>query len=89
MTRKLKPATDADANRINRALYDLRMVRDDLKRAGADQAVIAVRHAIKSTEGALRHVARRIGQPDSFSPLPAELPGAGETDHISIDMVLP
>jgi hypothetical protein len=64
MTRKLKPVTQADEITIQRAIIELRMIRDNLKKANALQAVGAVRRAIKSTEGALRHTSRCLDVQD-------------------------
>jgi Xaa-Pro aminopeptidase len=54
----MKPRTvsDADIVEINRALIHLRAARDMLTRAGARNAADAARRAMKSAEGARRHV---------------------------------
>lgn len=63
ITRK-RPLTDSEAakyqsvrdqERIGRALESLRLARNDLFLARAVKSVRAVRRAIKSAEGALRH----------------------------------
>lgn len=59
MARKLQPATADDVTSVLDALANLRSARDRLAKAGATSALEAVRSAIKSTEGALRHVQRR------------------------------
>lgn len=59
---KLRPATLAQKQEARYALSALREVRDALKLADCPQALAAVRRAIKSTDGALRHVERRYAQ---------------------------
>lgn len=60
MPRKLA-SIDADGvQRIDRAINDLRMVRDELKGQGCTEAAKAVTRAIKSAEGASRHAWRRF-----------------------------
>lgn len=58
----IKPATLRDVQSVQRATELLREARDLLKSAGAGQSVEKVRSAIKSAEGAERHVARRYSQ---------------------------
>lgn len=53
-----------DIGRIEAAIGALRSAREDLVAAGAGRSAAKVRRAIKSSEGALRHVqgiASRIG----------------------------
>jgi hypothetical protein len=59
MNMKLKPATRRDKRDIENAINLLRMARADL-RGTAPKAAKAVSRALKSAEGALRHVERRI-----------------------------
>jgi hypothetical protein len=57
---KLKPATPEQRLEVQRAVYCLQVAREKLKRAGCNQSLIRVRSAIKSAEGALRHIDRRV-----------------------------
>lgn len=56
----LKPATRADLRLICGTINDLRSVRDRLNSAGAVKSADYVRRALKSAEGAKRHVERRL-----------------------------
>jgi hypothetical protein len=58
---KLKPATQGQADTLQRALHRLHDARIFLKIAGCPAALAAVRRAIKSAEGAERHMQRRLG----------------------------
>lgn len=60
MSRPLKAAAKADRVAVASAIKHLKRARDDLAFAGADKAADKVRAALKSAEGALRHVERRI-----------------------------
>lgn len=57
-TRFLRPIKDGDMRRIMTAKYALRLARECLKNADADQAAAYVRRALKSIEGAERHAKR-------------------------------
>lgn len=59
MTRKLKPADAGTEGSVEIALGLLALARDELKAAGAGKSADAVREAIKSAGGALRHARRR------------------------------
>lgn len=59
MARPLAPASPNDVANVDLALARLRAARSALADTGAVQALAKVNAAIKSTEGALRHVARR------------------------------
>lgn len=59
MSRPLTPATRLDVTRVMDALEMLRAVRARLADADCPAALAKVQSAIKSTEGALRHVQRR------------------------------
>lgn len=59
MPRQLQPATESDVGRVRLALEYLRGARDCLAQAKAPQALARVQAAIKSTDGALRHVQGR------------------------------
>lgn len=56
---RLQPATIRDVHRVRLACERLRDARDALAQAGAVRAAAKVRRALKSAEGALRHVERR------------------------------
>ncbi|ESY35715.1 hypothetical protein NKK48_30235 [Mesorhizobium sp. C386A] len=55
----MTPATAHDALAALRAVQHLREARNLLKQIGAKKAVQKVRQAMKSAEGAERHVQRR------------------------------
>lgn len=57
---KLKEAHYADVRNVEMAMAYIRRGRDLLAKAGAEQAAKAVRKALKSVEGAKRHVDRRF-----------------------------
>lgn len=59
MAGKIKPADPLDERRVSYAAACLRIARDELVEAGALRAADKVRKALKSTEGALRHVQHR------------------------------
>lgn len=61
MPRTLKPANAANAARLLHALDSLRVAREALKAAGCPRTLARVRAAIRSAEGAERHMLRRIG----------------------------
>lgn len=69
MARPLNPASAADVTRVLDALEMLRAVRARLTAAECPAAVAKVASAIKSTEGALRHVQRRYREGLGFEPL--------------------
>jgi hypothetical protein len=56
---KLRPSTIEQVRAVHDALDYLRKARDQLTFAEAPQAAGKVRDALKSTEGALRHIQRR------------------------------
>ena len=58
--RKIKPAGPRDSVAIVDAIQALRDARALFRQAGADRACKAVVLALKSAEGARRHVAHRI-----------------------------
>lgn len=62
MSPQLEPATDEQAASIERAILDLRRARDLLAYAKATKAAAAVRRAIKSADGARRHVTHRLAR---------------------------
>lgn len=53
---KARGVGPADIGRIEAAIGALRAAREDLVAAGAGRSAERVRRAIKSSEGALRHV---------------------------------
>ena len=57
---KVKPATQAQADALQRALRSLRDARYCLMFADCPQAADATRRALKSAEGAERHMLRRL-----------------------------
>jgi hypothetical protein len=59
MTRKLKPATAMDVHSVELAIYHLKQARDAFKRADCPQSLRRVRAALRSAQGAQRHVDRR------------------------------
>jgi alkylated DNA nucleotide flippase Atl1 len=58
--RPIAPATADDAATIAAATDKLREARDLLRLAGAPRAAKAVARALKSADGAGRHVAHRV-----------------------------
>ena len=62
MTNHIQPATESDVRSIALAQVHLRRARDLLATAKASKAVVAVRRAIKSADGARRHVAARFAR---------------------------
>ncbi|MBA3895826.1 MAG: hypothetical protein H0X36_01525 [Sphingomonadaceae bacterium] len=58
--RRIKPATGIDKAAIGDAINALREARTLLRRAGAERACKAAARALKSAEGARRHVHHRI-----------------------------
>lgn len=62
MTNHIKPATESDVVFINAAVDRLRRARDLLAAAGATKAAAAARRAIKSADGARRHVTHRLAR---------------------------
>lgn len=59
MARSIKPASPADPARVARAVALLREARDLLAAADCPQSLARVRAAIRSADGARRHVDRR------------------------------
>lgn len=59
--RPLKPANAADVLRVEAALVALQAALRLLVAGGSDKTAVRVRSAIKSCDGALRHVRRRAG----------------------------
>ena len=59
MPRALKPATSDDVENVGIAVAMLLQARDLLRRAGCPAAAAKVRRALKSAEGAARHVKHR------------------------------
>ena len=74
---KMKSATWVDWGQAADALEHLRQARDLLKLTGCDKSVERVRSAIKSVEGALRHLDRRIGH-STLASQEVEQPGASK-----------
>lgn len=68
MARKLKPADPGTTGSVEIALGLLARARDELKSAGAGKSAEAVREAIKSAGGALRHARRRSGAEGAAKP---------------------
>lgn len=69
----LRPATANDVAEVRYAVSLLREARDLLVSADCPQAARKVRRALKSAEGAERHVLRRAAQWPEFGELtPAE-----------------
>lgn len=60
--RLIQPAGEADAQKIARAISALREARRLLGEAKARMAAKAVARALKSAEGAARHVCHRIAR---------------------------
>lgn len=67
MTSQIEPATNEQATSIDRALADLRRARDLLAFAKATKAADKVRRAIKSADGARRHVSHRLARTNKES----------------------
>ncbi len=59
MTRKIRPATIVEVGYVSSARCSLQEALQYLKLADCPQAAKAVRHALKSADGAYRHVWRR------------------------------
>lgn len=59
MPRILKPADASTYRAAENALLSLRAARDHLRDAGCPRSLARVLAAIRSTEGAIRHVERR------------------------------
>lgn len=57
---RMLPATEDNVEHAKTALAHLKLARHHLMLAGAPQSIQRVRSAIKSTEGALRHIERRV-----------------------------
>lgn len=60
MARKIKPATIEDRASVDLAVMLLKDARNSLRAAGALIAAAKVRRALKSAEGAQRHVRHRL-----------------------------
>ncbi len=74
---KIKPATELHAHCLQNALDALIIARAQLHMAECPQALAAVRRALKSAEGAQRHMQRRL-HADAYERAPASLMGAHE-----------
>jgi len=59
MSRKLKPATVQDCIDAENACTSLAQVRDLFKALGCPRTTTAIRKALKSAEGAVRHLETR------------------------------
>lgn len=60
MARKLRPAHPTDLLLVQSAIDAMCAARRALRHANCHKAALAVSKALKSAEGAQRHVARRI-----------------------------
>jgi hypothetical protein len=58
--RSIRPAADIDRDHVRAAIDHLRHARNLLAKSGAPRAAAAVRKALRSAEGAARHVEHRI-----------------------------
>lgn len=58
--RSIKPAAPADRVAVRTAIDHLRCARHLLASSGAPRAAAAVRKALRSAEGAARHIDHRI-----------------------------
>jgi hypothetical protein len=58
--RALQPATPEDAAHVEQVVLCLRVARHHARLAGCTATLSKIRRALKSAEGARRHVARRI-----------------------------
>lgn len=74
---KIKPATQEQATALRLALRSLRNARYCLMFAECPAATDAVRRALKSAEGAERHMLRRLQHrdPSTGEPLRVDTPG--------------
>lgn len=70
MPRSLKPASHDNVIQAENALACLRQARNWLRNADSPRSLARVLAAIKSTEGAIRHLGRRVG---ASAARPAEL----------------
>lgn len=55
----LKPISTAERSELHHTIYQLRAIRNRLRKVGARMAALAVARALKSVEGADRHAQRR------------------------------
>ena len=60
MTRPIKPATQDDVAKVARAVLLICEARDLLREAGSNKAADKAQSALKSAEGAKRHVEHRF-----------------------------
>lgn len=60
--RTIRPAGTSERQLIDVAVQRLRTARDALRAAGAPRAAAATRRALKSAEGAQRHVRHRLAR---------------------------
>lgn len=60
MTRSLRPAPPDARGHMTAMLAALRVARDNAARADCPQTLRKIRTALKSAEGARRHLARRL-----------------------------
>jgi hypothetical protein len=58
--RQIKPATQRDAAALAIALVLMRKARTELEAADCPKALAAIRNALKSAEGAQRHMLHRL-----------------------------
>lgn len=56
---RLRPATSKHRSAVRAAQYRLRAALDDAKEADCPKLIQSIRRAIKSADGAFRHVERR------------------------------
>lgn len=57
---KLKPATTQQAARLNGAVACLRLAQKELAAADCPRTMAKLRGVLKSAEGAVRHMQRRV-----------------------------
>lgn len=68
MARALKPADNSQAASLDAAVNMLRAARDELARADCPRSLARVRAALKSAEGARRHMQRRSMHSTTVQP---------------------
>lgn len=85
MTRKLKPATPRQRQRLKEALLFLVEARKCVVDADCPATLRKVRSALKSAEGAARHMDRRVAARKTARVcLASEIPGAWAGDWLSL-----
>lgn len=62
MSSRLRTATEEHSAFLNHAVLHLRKARDCMAAADCPLAMKAIRHALKSAEGAQRHMSHRLRQ---------------------------